>query len=156
MTRKIYIKFVGFVGFFTNREDSITCSEVRTMPLPATSPNSWMQGLDLPSQLFGEGGFGGSDYELYEEDDDFVLSVDMPGFATDEIEVAWDGGVLNVSAEHVDEGRGRKKTYHRRFRFPKEIDEDEISASYNNGVLEVTLPITAEATARGETIPIEG
>jgi HSP20 family protein len=126
------------------------------MALPTTSASSWMQNLDLPSRLFGEGGFGGNDYELYEENDEFVLSVDMPGFERADIDVAWDDGVLNVSAEHVDEGRSRKKTYHRRFRFPKEIDEDEISASYNNGVLEVTLPIFEEATTRGKTIPIEG
>ncbi|MFB6072560.1 MAG: Hsp20/alpha crystallin family protein [Halobacterium sp.] len=125
------------------------------MALPTTD-SSWMQSLDLPSRRFGERGFGGSDYELYEEDDEFVLSVDMPGFETDEITVAWEDGVLNVSAEHVDEGRGRKKTYHRRFRFPKEVDEDAIAAEYENGVLEVTLPIESEAAARGKTIPIEG
>lgn len=125
------------------------------MALPATD-SSWMQRLDLPSRLFGEGGFGGSDYELYEEDEEFVLSIDVPGFDTDDIEVAWDDGVLNVSAEHVDERRNRKKTYHRRFRFPKEVREDEITASYNNGVLEIRLPISEGADTRGHTIPIEG
>jgi HSP20 family protein len=124
------------------------------MALPTT--DSWMQNLDLPSRLFGEGSFGGSDYELYEEDGDFVLSVDMPGFETEDITVAWDDGMLNVSAEHVDDSRNRKKTYHRRFRFPKEVDEDAITASYNNGVLEVSLPIRDEAVARGKTIPVEG
>ncbi|OAQ51184.1 molecular chaperone Hsp20 [Natrinema mahii] len=75
-----------------------------------------MQGLDLPSQLFGD--VGGTDDELYEADDEFVLTMDMPGFETDEIELAWDDGVLNVAAEHTDENRGRKKTDHRRFRSP--------------------------------------
>jgi len=62
--------------------------------------------------------------------------------------------VLNVAAEHVDEDRGRKKTCHRRFRFPKDVDDDEITATYNNGVLEVELPVTG-TTTRGKTIPIE-
>ncbi|WP_336037563.1 Hsp20/alpha crystallin family protein [Halobacterium yunchengense] len=126
------------------------------MALPTNTAGSWMQSLDLPSRLFGEGGFGGSDYELYEENGEFVLSVDLAGFETEEFEVTWDDGVLNVAAEHVDEGRGRKRTYHRRFRFPKEIDEDEISASYTNGVLEVTLPAHEDAVTRGKTIPVEG
>jgi HSP20 family protein len=79
----------------------------------------------------------------------------MPGFDTDEIHVSWDDGVLNVAAEHVDEEREQKKTYHRRFRFPKAVDEDAITAEYTNGVLEVTLPAVDE-TARGESIPVQG
>jgi len=60
---------------------------------PAT--DSWMQSLDLPSRLFGNE-FGG-DYELYEEDGEFVLTIDMPGFEPEEIDVAWDDGLLNVA-----------------------------------------------------------
>ena len=48
--------------------------------LEPMTPSSWRQNLDLPSRLFGEGVTGGSDYELYEEDGEFVLSVDVPGF----------------------------------------------------------------------------
>ncbi|NUC73038.1 Hsp20/alpha crystallin family protein [Haloterrigena sp. SYSU A558-1] len=117
------------------------------------TPSTWTQGLDVPSQLFSDR--GGNDYELYEEDDEFVLTIDMPGFETDEIGLSWDDGVLNVAAEHVDDERGRKKTYHRRFRFPKTIDEDAISAEYTNGVLEVELPV-ADAVTRGKEIPLEG
>ncbi|MFB6167277.1 MAG: Hsp20/alpha crystallin family protein [Haloferacaceae archaeon] len=126
------------------------------MPLPTNPNTSWMQGLDLPSRVLGgESPLGGTDYELYEEDDEFVLSVEAPGFEADEFEVAWDDGVLNVSAEHVDEERGRKRTYHRRFRFPKDVDDDEIAAQYRNGVLEVRLPLEMDATATGRTIPVE-
>ncbi len=121
----------------------------------AMAPSSWTQSLDLPSRLFGEGTFGGTDYELYEEDGEFVLTIDMPGFEPEEIELAWDDGVLNVAAEHTDEDRGRKKTYHRRFRFPKDVDEDAISAEYTNGVLEVTLPSIAGTAPSGKAIPIE-
>ena len=122
------------------------------MVLRANTPSTWMQGLEMPSRLFGD---SGNDYELYEEDDEFVLTIDMPGFEHEEIDLAWDDGVLNVAAEHVDEDRGRKKTYHRRFRFPKTVDEESIAAEYTNGVLEVRLP-TAETTARGTEIPLQG
>ena len=126
------------------------------MPLPTTSNTSWMQGLDLPSRVLGgESPFGGTDYELYEEEGEFVLSVEAPGFEAEEIDVAWDDGVLNVSAEHFDEERGRKWTYHRRFRFPKDVEDEEITAQYQNGVLEVRLPMEVDATAHGRTIPVE-
>lgn len=124
-----------------------------TMALPTSPTDSWMQSLDLPSRLFGT---TGNDYELYEEDGEFVLSIDMPGFEPDDIQVNWYDGRLNVAAEHEDDRRGRKKTYHRTFRFPKEIEDDEIAAAYSNGVLEVTLPAIEGVTSRGKAIPIEG
>jgi HSP20 family protein len=124
------------------------------MALPTGPTSSFMQGLDLPARIFGDA--SGTDYELYEEDGEFVLTLELPGFDRDEIDLAWDDGILNVAADHVEEDRDRKKTYHRRFRFPKRVDEDAIAATYTNGVLEVTLPLEEEAAATGTTIPIEG
>lgn len=123
------------------------------MALPTNPTDTWMQGLDLRSRIVGE--LAGSDHELYEQEEEFVLTVDLPGFEPEEIDVSWDEGVLNVAARHVDEDRGREKTYHRRFRFPKEIDEDAIAATYRNGDLEVTLPLSEDAVTRGKDIPIE-
>lgn len=122
------------------------------MPLPTTPASSWMQGRDFPSRLFET---SRRDYELYEEEDEFVLSVEMPGFDGDDITVSWNEGVLNIGAEHEDEQRGERKTYHRRFRFPKTIDDDDISARYNNGILEVHLPIITGATTTGKEIEVE-
>ena len=121
------------------------------MALPTSPTDSWMQSLDFPSRLFGT---GRNDYELYEEDDEFVLSVEMPGFDPEEISVSWNDGVLNVAAEHEDEARGQRKTYHRRFRFPKDVDDDAITAEYTNGVLEVRLPVTTGAAVTGTEIEI--
>jgi HSP20 family protein len=94
------------------------------------------------------------DYELYEEDGEFVLSIELPGFEREEISVMWDDGVLNIAAEHDDEARNERRTYHRRFRFPKEVIDEDIAASYQNGVLEVTLPIEGPATS-GREIDVE-
>jgi HSP20 family protein len=123
------------------------------MALPTTPANSWIQSLDFPNQLFET---GSNDFELYEEDGEFVLSVEMPGFDRDEITVTWQDGILNVAAEHEDESRNRRRTYHRRFRLPKDVDEEAIVARYANGVLEVTLPVETDAPMTGKTIEIEG
>lgn len=122
------------------------------MALPTPS-SSWLQGTDFPSRLLET---GRDDYELYEEDGEFVLTVEMPGFEPEEITASWDDGMLNISAEHEDENRGRRKTYHRRFRFPKTIEDGEITAQYNNGILEVRLPVETGATVQGREIEIEG
>ena len=51
--------------------------------MPMLEPaNTWTQGLDFPSRLFES---GSNDYELYEEDGEFVLSVELPGFDPAEI-----------------------------------------------------------------------
>ena len=123
------------------------------MALPANAPSSWTQDLGFPSRLFE---FGGTDYELYEEDGEFVLSVEMPGFDRDEIDVNWYEGRLDISADHEEDARGRRKTYHRTFRMPKEIEPEEIEAEYRNGVLEVRLPVLEGATARGHSIEVQG
>lgn len=121
------------------------------MALP--SPNSsWLQSTDFPSRLFES---GREDYELYEEDGEFVLTVELPGFDPAEITASWDDGVLNISAEHEEEDRSRRKTYHRRFRFPKTIEEEDINAKYNNGILEIRLPVQTGATVTGREIEIE-
>lgn len=123
------------------------------MVLPSRPTSTWFQGLDVPSRLFPS--VGDDDFELYEEDGQFVLSIEMPGFERDEISLSWEDGRLHVAAEHEDEGRGRKRTYHRTFRMPKRIEADEIEATYENGVLEVTLPVETGAGQRGQPIEIQ-
>ena len=73
---------------------------IPTTALPTTPGTSWVQGLDFPSRLFET---GSNDCELYEEDGEFVLSVELPGFDPEEITVTWDDGVLNIAAEHENE-----------------------------------------------------
>lgn len=121
------------------------------MALPQTRPRSWLE--SFPNRLFES---STDDYELYEEDSEFVLSVELPGFSQEEITVTWDEGVLNIAAEHTDNARGEQRAYHRRFRFPKSVDESEIYAQYDSGILEVRLPIVTETGLSGTEIEIQG
>ena len=124
-----------------------------SMALPTSLTSDWTQRMDFPSRLFGD---WGSDFELYEQDDQFVLTIELPGYDREDISVNWYEGRLSVSAEHEDEARGRQRTYHRAFRVPKEIEPDEVDATYRNGVLEVTLPILEGAVHRGQEIEVSG
>ncbi|MDY6769168.1 MAG: Hsp20/alpha crystallin family protein [Candidatus Nanohaloarchaea archaeon] len=121
--------------------------------LSPTVADRWTQGIGLPSKLFS--GTRSDDTELYEEDDAFVLSIEMPGFDSEDIDVTWNEGRLNVAAEHVDEERNRKRTYHRAFRLPKDVDTDGIEAVYENGILEVRLPIIEGSTIEGQPIDVK-
>lgn len=120
--------------------------------LPTQSSDTWRQNLDFPSRLFGT---GSGDYELFKDDDEYVLTIDMPGFERNEIHVSWDEGRLFIAAEHENETRGQRKSYSRTFRVPKEVDPDDITARYRNGVLEVRLPILG-VQSRGQEIEVQG
>ncbi|MFB6310247.1 MAG: Hsp20/alpha crystallin family protein [Salinirussus sp.] len=122
------------------------------MALPTDPTSSWLSRTGRPSRLFGT---GSDDYELYEQDGEFVLSVELPGYETDDIEVAWHDGRLSIAAEREDDRRGERRNYRRTFRMPKEVDDEHIRARYQNGILDVYLPSIEEATAKGKEIPIE-
>lgn len=126
-------------------------SRWNTLALPRPA-NAWNSNLDFPSRLFER---GSSDFELYEEDDQFVLSVELPGFDPEEITVTWNDGTLNVAGEHEDEDRGTRRTYHRRFNFPKAVDDAAIEAEYSSGILTVRLPVSVEAAAPGTEIEVQ-
>lgn len=79
--------------------------------------------------------------------DDYVVVVDMPGFESEEIDLRFEDDSLYLEAHHEESAESdvgstsRTRRVSERIRVPVEIDEDGISASYRNGVLEVRLPM---------------
>lgn len=87
--------------------------------------------------------------DILDKDDKFVLQAELPGFSKEEIKIDLNENTLTISAEHKEENEEKKESYIRRERkygsFSRsfnvsEIDVDKIAASYNNGVLELSLP----------------
>lgn len=99
----------------------------------------------------------GSTLDLTETDDEYVLTVDMPGFERDEIELRFADGQLWLTAEHetTDETGSRHRSMREQIVIPRSVEVDDISASYHNGVLEVHLPIVEGADERGHRIDID-
>lgn len=97
---------------------------------------------------------------LEEADEGYVVIADLPGFETEEIDLRLDGETLIIAAEHdveeESEGmhRASRRSIHERMRVPGDVVEDEISATYRNGVLEVTLPVREEPRDEGRSIDI--
>jgi len=113
--------------------------------------DSWFSGTGFPNRLFD---YGSDDFELYEEDGEFVLSLELPGYDPEEITLTWDDGILNVAAETDGESPGTRGTYHRRFRFPKRVDDEAIAAEYTNGILKVRLPVMEQIPVSGTEIEV--
>jgi HSP20 family protein len=93
-----------------------------------------MMGDDVHIDRGGAAGFG-SDLHLdvHEEDDQLRVVADLPGVEKEAINLKCDGEVLTVAAA------SDRREYEERVRLPTTVDEHSASATYNNGVLEVTF-----------------
>ena len=89
--------------------------------------------------------------DIKKQDGNYVLEAELPGFKKEDINIDIDKDCLTISAEHKseeneddkDKGFIRRERYYgsysRSFNI-KGIDADAISASYNDGILTLTMP----------------
>jgi HSP20 family protein len=71
--------------------------------------------------------------DVYDEGEELRLVADLPGVTKDAVELKCDGETLTISAA------GDRREYDERIRLPARVDEHSASASFNNGILQVTL-----------------
>jgi HSP20 family protein len=118
---------------------------------------------DIDADIAGSGMLTGVDVDVVDDGEDVVVVADLPGFEKDEISVQADDHRLRISAERAEEKEEEEKDYYKRERtqrtlsrtvtLPVEVNVDESSASYENGVLSVRLPKVE--MAEGEEIDID-
>ena len=89
--------------------------------------------------------------DLHEENDNLVVTVDIPGFNKNDIKVSMNGNVLSINAEKKDNKNGRiimkqrPRVIDKKMRLPITVEEGEEkvnSAKYVDGVLTIEIPIT--------------
>lgn len=94
------------------------------------------------------------------QDNAYRIRAELPGMEAEDIKVWVDHGVLNIDAERTEEKKDHYRSefrygaLHRSATLPPGADEAKIHASYDKGILEVTIPVTKKVPA-GRTIPIE-
>jgi HSP20 family protein len=95
--------------------------------------------------------------DLSRDADRYVLNADLPGIDPTSVDIDVDGRLLSIRAERTartDDGlqliaRERSTgTYLRRFTLGQSVDTAAISASYDNGVLSVVIPVSEKAKPR--------
>ncbi len=99
--------------------------------------------------------------DIYETDDAYFLTAELPGIRQEDIKIEVAGSELSIRGERryeshcVQENYQRMETprgrFHRAFTLPDRLIGDAISANLKDGVLEVRLP---KAT-KGRTISIQ-
>ena len=103
--------------------------------------------------------------DVTEKEKAYEIAAELPGMAEKDIEVTLANGTLTIKGEKQEEKEEKKKGYHlqerrfgsfeRRFGVPDGVDTNKIEATFEKGVLKVTLPKTAEAQKAEKKIAVK-
>jgi HSP20 family protein len=96
--------------------------------------------------------------DIFEKGDDLVICAEVAGLEQDDVEINIENNTLVLRGERKRKTEFEEKdayrlertfgAFTRSFTLPKTVDSDRISASYKNGVLELTLPKAEQAKPR--------
>ena len=88
--------------------------------------------------------------DLVEAEDHYVLKADLPGLSEDDIKIEFEDRTLTISGERKSEHEAKKDGYvrverafgsfSRSLTLPEGVDGDAVTASFDRGVLEVSIP----------------
>ncbi|MFP4144645.1 MAG: Hsp20/alpha crystallin family protein [Phycisphaeraceae bacterium] len=99
--------------------------------------------------------------DVHETDEHIIVEAELPGFSKDQISVDINQGILVIDAhrrsekEAAPEGETRRHLHERQYahvrralRLPAPVNEEQIDAHLEHGVLTLTMPKAAEAKIR--------
>jgi HSP20 family protein len=92
--------------------------------------------------------------DIKETDSEISVDLELPGIKPEDVEITAENGVLTVRGEKNSERKeGEEHRYHvversygsflRTFQLPQGIDEDQISAAFEHGILSIHIPRAA-------------
>ena len=102
--------------------------------------------------------------DVKESDASFTLTADIPGLTKKDIKINVANGRLSISGERTYETDQENDNYHyrerrfgtfdRSFKLPDTVDEEKISASFKNGILNISLPKHANILPKEREIKV--
>ena len=123
------------------RDDPRFSARYADWPAPPTRSESWKPAVDV-----------------HEEDEAFVLAVDLPGMGKDAVDINVEDQILSISGERKFDEKSEKDSYRRlergygkftrSFSLPTNVDSAKVEAKFSNGVLTVTVPKSDAARSR--------
>jgi len=100
--------------------------------------------------------------DVVRDDNNIVVRADVPGIKADEVKIEVEDGVLTLSGQHEETKENKDSQYVRRERsfgsfsramaLPSGVDPAAIKATTKDGVVQVTIPLPAEAAKEKVTI----
>ena len=112
--------------------------------------NQWERELERLFDVFSKDDYFAPSCEIMDDEKSYKVSLDIPGLTEDEIDIEIKDNRLHVSGERKYAGETTKDyilrserrygKFSRVFSLPQNINTDSIEASFQNGVLDITLP----------------
>jgi HSP20 family protein len=108
----------------------------------------------------GNGGIWSPPVSVSETADELILTAELPGLSEDDVHIEIENDVLTISGEKSEERTEgeEERNYHiwersygsfrRSFTLPRAVISDQVTAHFENGVLEIRLPKAPEAKGR--------
>ena len=103
--------------------------------------------------------------EVFQRGNEMVVRADLPGISPDDVQIDVEDGVLTISGERRNNNEDRQEGFYRSERsygafarsiaLPEGVDEDQVRAHYEHGVLEVTVPLPQQQRQRGRRVQIQ-
>ena len=103
--------------------------------------------------------------DVSETKDSFVVKAELPGLETKDVNVSISGDVLTIKGEKKKEEEEKDEHHHyveryygsfqRSFQLPAGMNTDKINATFDKGVLKVTLPKVEEAKKKEIEIKVK-
>ncbi|MGH9570813.1 MAG: Hsp20/alpha crystallin family protein, partial [Candidatus Angelobacter sp.] len=93
--------------------------------------------------------------DIYEDEHSLALKLEVPGMNDEDLHVSLENSTLSVTGERKFEKEEKEENFHRierrygsfsrTFRLPNTVDTEKVDASYDKGILKITLAKRAEA-----------
>ena len=125
---------------------------------------------DMERKLYGRKASRMMKTDIREKDDNYEISVDLPGFKKQDITVELDNGYITINAsKNLDKDENNKKgkllrqeryagSMTRSFYVGENVEKEDVDANYRHGVLNLTIPKKAmeKRVPEKNLIAIEG
>ena len=119
--------------------------------------------FEIPRLLREASGFRPS-MDVVKTDGHLVVTAELPGISSDDVEVSLDGDILTIKGEKREEKEVSEDdryihersygSFQRRITVPDGISADAIEASFDNGVLTVEVAVPEEKPTESKRIPV--
>ena len=102
--------------------------------------------------------------DLYQNSDNVVARVELPGMRNEDIEISLQEGMLTISGERKSETPENDKAerteryvgkFRRSIALPTQVDPNKVTANYRDGILTITLPKAEEAKPKQIQVNVE-
>ena len=92
--------------------------------------------------------------DIHEDEQNYYITMEVPGIQKDDIDLNLENSVLTLSAETQDETEGRKRSFSftKSVTVPDDTEAENIKAKLEHGVLTINLPKGKKSKARQITV----